>query len=180
MPEFTICSYDEAKAGNFGAGENDKSSTGWLTGHHLIPDHCFFYTGGLRGRGDVSGFLIPVLKGKGYTEGSAPVILLSSDHTGAPTANHKTAHDTFDPIENKVAIKGGYEWTYAEAVEASVKSLKVFGREEEVRGELKKYFVDKMGLDDESILRAGTAGKTMSSYNKVHKSKRNLRAKPYG
>jgi len=172
MSEFRICSYQEAMDGEFGAGASDKSPSGWLTGHHLIPDHCFFYTGGLRGKGDVSGFLIPVLKGTRYTEASAPVILLSSDHFGAPTHNHKKAHDVFDPIENEFGRNQGNEWTFADAVEASVKSLKIFGVEDAVRKELKKYFMDGLGLDNESILRAGNSGKAMKSYTVPSRPKR--------
>jgi hypothetical protein len=185
MNEFHICTFQESEKKQFGAGENALSGSGWLTGHHLIPDHCFYYTGGLRGRGDLAAFLIPDLKGKLYSEGSSPVILLSSNQQGAPTHNHQVAHGIFDPIENLAALKDTFQWTYGAAVEACVKSLKTFVNELVIRNTLKNYFEIGLGLTADSLLRAGNSGKTMggiddptsSIYGKI--KKKHTRSSPY-
>jgi len=162
--EFAICTYQESVNKLYGAGPNDNSSSGWLTGHHLIPDHCFFKVGSLRGMGNLGDFLIDDLAGKPYSEMSAPVILLSSKQTGAPTHNHRKVHAIFDPKENDLA-GSDYTWTYGQAVALCLESLEAFGAgvKSEAAIALKRYFETHLGLTNESELRAGTNGKSMQS-----------------
>ena len=68
---------------------------GIYTGHHLIPDHCFYHTSGLRGMGDPDAFLcVPR-----YHTLDAPVIIVTADANGGKWAEHKAIHDTFDGFE---------------------------------------------------------------------------------
>lgn len=159
MAEFDICAYGDQ--GSHGAATGVLANNGTLTGHHIIPDHCLYYTSGLRGRGDLSGFLCPNVRG--YTTAAAPVIILSANNNGGKSRNHGLAHAVFDPIELAASLVGN-EWTYADARAAAVRSIATQFplSEAAVTQVLDGYFVDDLGLDDATVIRAGEHG-TMAS-----------------
>jgi hypothetical protein len=168
MGQFDICSY--AEQGLYGAATGILAEDGTLTGHHMIPDHCLYYTSGLRGKGDLTGFACPGVSG--YHIMDAPVIILSADRNGGKSRNHGLAHAIFDPIEVAAAM-GGSEWTYADARAAAVKSIATQFKPSAdlVTAALDGYFKDKLGIEDDTLLRAGEHG-TMSSAPAPRRSSR--------
>lgn len=160
MAEFDICAYGHQAM--HGAATGILTGNGTLTGHHIIPDHCFYYTSGLRGMGDLSGFLCPGIYG--YTTMSAPVIIVSADFNGGKSRNHGLIHAIFDPVEEHAAKAGGNQWTYAAAKTAALHSLSIsaFPNVPNVEAILDAYFKGQCGIGDDTMLRAGEHG-TMAS-----------------
>lgn len=162
-----ICAYkDQASKGAGAYGPNVI-----LTGHHIIPDHCFYYTSGLRGMGDLSGFLCPGVRG--YTTADAPVIMVTAFPNGGKSLMHGNVHAVFDALEQQ-AEGAGNEWTYAQARAAAVASVaKVCGLSaDSVQAVLDGYFKTTLGLTDDTLLRAGEHG-TMKSAPPPRRSTRN-------
>ena len=83
--ELEIMSYREACA----LSRYDLGGGIFLTGHHIIPDHCFYiYSGGRAAQVDQMR-----LQGTGaYSTDEAPVILLKADENGGKTENHGAVH----------------------------------------------------------------------------------------
>jgi hypothetical protein len=173
VAEFTICAYKDQAA--HGAATGILPDDGTLTGHHMIPDHCFFYTSGLRGKGYLGAFWCPGVMF--YDINDAPVILLSADNNGGKSRNHGLAHAVFDPIET-TASQTGNEWTYAEARAAAVRSIatQFSPSEATVRDALDNYFIATLGMTDDTVIRAGEHG-TMASAPEPRRSGRAPRAK---
>lgn len=171
MAEFDICAYGDTAL--HGGGTGILENNGTLTGHHIIPDHCFFYTGGMRGKGDLSAFLCPGVRG--YRDSEAPVILLTADHDGGKSRHHGLVHAWFDPIEMTASL-GGNEWTYADARAAAADSIaqQFPPSAATIEAALDAYFVDELGLDDDTVLRAGERG-TMKSAPPPRRSARGNR-----
>ena len=155
-----ICAYGDAA--KFGAGK-DKAG-GSITGHHIIPDHCFYYTGG---RGKES---CPVIDD--YDINDAPVVIVTADANGGKSKEHGAVHSVFDPLE-LAAQKEDNEWTYAEARDAAVKSVnKALGLSAAtVKAKLDAYFLTTLGLSEQSLIRAGEHG-TMKHAPNPRRSKR--------
>lgn len=174
-----ICAYKDQAVN--GATTSGLAGGGAITGHHIIPDHCFYYTSGLRGKGDLSGFLVP--GASGYTTADAPVILVTADANGGKSREHGNIHAVFDPIELAAAHANGNQWTYEDARAAAVKSLvDVLGCDKgTVENALDSYFVDTCGLDMGSIIRAGEHGtmKDKPPSRKSPRTKHNYRHSPY-
>ena len=169
MPLHSICAYKDQKANGASVGTLEGSGT--ITGHHIIPDHCLFYTSGLRGKGDLSAFLAPgVTK---YTTEDAPVILVTADNNGGKTREHGNVHAIFDPIESAAGRRNGdNQWTYEEARAAAVKSLEALGcTKATVEKALDDYFVTICGLTMGTLIRAGEHG-TMKNRPAPRKSGR--------
>jgi hypothetical protein len=159
MPLHGFCSYGEQKA--HGAGP---SGGGCITGHHIIPDHCFYFTSG---KGKESCLVI-----EGYSISDAPVVLVTADANGGKSREHGNVHAVFDPIELK-AQQDGNEWTYKDARAAAVKSLHdVLGLSAaSVQKVLDDYFVVGLGMAEDKLIRAGEHG-TMTTKPEPRRSKR--------
>ena len=174
MAQFDICAYKDQALHGAGTGILDNDGT--LTGHHIIPDHCFYYTSGLRGKGDLSGFLCPTVRA--YTTADAPVILLSADNNGGKSRNHGLVHVVFDPIELKAARANGNQWTYervrAAAIESITTNCTIYS-EAQIQKVLDDYFITTCGIALDTLIRAGEHG-TMRSAPPPRKSHR---YKPY-
>ncbi|MBL8447817.1 MAG: hypothetical protein JNJ44_10440 [Zoogloeaceae bacterium] len=180
MAMFDICAYRDQAL--HGAGGGILPDGGTITGHHIIPDHCFYYTSGLRGHGDLSGFLCPSV-GRGYSTAKAPVIIVDADANGGKSRRHGLIHSVFDPIELSARIANGNQWTYGEAKAAAIRSVVTnCGRysAQELGEILDEYFMGQCLMDDHSVIRAGETG-TMKTAPEPRRSHRNLgpRAKPY-
>lgn len=152
--ELQIMSYREACALN----RYDLGGGVFLTGHHIIPDHCFYiYSGGRAAQVDQMR-----LQGTGaYSTDDAPVILLTADASGGKTANHGAVHASFDPVE-KARFAGGQDtWTYDEVKMAAVTSvLAVFSGggnplANKIAADLDSYFLPRFANGGNQILRCG-------------------------
>jgi hypothetical protein len=127
---------------------------GIWTGHHIIPDHCFYFTSGLRGRGDLTAFLQPGCAG--YRTDDAPTIVVDADSNGGKSRTHGAIHDIFDKLESKAAK--GKTWTYHEALEAAIDSINtVLGAVAAGQAEMQMaaYFETQLGISKNAKLRAG-------------------------
>jgi hypothetical protein len=157
MALFDICAYRDQ--GAHGAGGGILADGGSITGHHIIPDHCFYYTAGLRGGGGLSAFLCPGLRE--YKTANAPVIIVTADANGGKSRQHGLIHAVFDPIELEARIKNGNQWTYREAKTAAIQSVlnlchRYSGAElEEI---LDEYFKGRCLIVDDMLIRAGEHG----------------------
>ena len=161
MALFDICSYKDQAT--YGAAVGALDDGGTITGHHIIPDHCFYYTSGLRGMGDLSAFLCPGVKG--YKTDDAPVIIVTADANAGKSRVHGLIHQVFDAIELAAAKKNGNQWKYSEARDAAIQSVTGNCAKYSAAG-LKKilddYFIVGCGLTDDTLVRAGEHG-TMTS-----------------
>lgn len=144
-----FCAY--GKQGENGAGA---CGTGVITGHHIIPDHCFHYCSG---RGKESCVVID-----GYTIDDAPVVLVTADANGGKSREHGTIHAVFDPLELKAQLleDSSNEWTYADARAAAVESVhKCLGlAKADIQKVLDDYFMTNLGMSTSTLLRAGEHG----------------------
>lgn len=153
MKEFDIMSYKAATRKNMQA--QGIHAVGFLTGHHIIPDHCFYVAKGAR---QLGGSLQMLIKGASrYNTNQAPVIVLSSDATGGKVLNHGRVHAVFDPAE-KMLAKIQSTWTYAEVKALAIQSvIAVTGPQ--LKGklsmELDNYFVNRLGMKKNTMLRCG-------------------------
>ena len=127
----------------------------YLTGHHMIPDHCFYICKGGRTAQGVQS--MQILGTASYRTDDAPVIMLLSDQTGGKILNHGYVHDNFDPVEKAKSVNG--TWSYEEVRSVAVESITdVFGggiAAATIEGALDDYFVDTIGLQSGSVLRCG-------------------------
>lgn len=174
MPRHTICAYADQAEHGAGPALISDGTQGLLTGHHMIPDHCFYYTGGLRGKGDLSYFLCPDVVG--YTTGSAPVIIVEADKTGGKSHEHGRIHSLFDVNESIAARanSNANEWTYANARAVAVSSVRnciTLYSEAELIDILDSYYKGECGIIDGTLLRAGEHG-SMKTKPTARKSKR--------
>ena len=174
MP-FTICAYKDQKSNGAGPISGD-SAFGTIVGHHIIPDHCFYYTSGLRGKGDLSGFLATGCVG--YSTADAPVIMVTADQNGGKSRQHGAVHQIFDPIELAASLHGA-EWTYGDARAAAAKSLKdgLGVPTATTIKALNDYFANVCGLEDGTLIRAGEHG-TMKSAPAPRRSTRERTTRP--
>ncbi|MDX1605513.1 MAG: hypothetical protein R3202_04920 [Candidatus Competibacterales bacterium] len=150
MAHLSICAYRDVpnRIANLPALPNG----GIYTGHHVIPDHCWYVTSGLRGRGDLGAFLIPGCKH--YRTDQAPVIIVTADANGGKSREHGKIHDIFDPLE----FNNKPSWTYEEALDAAKQSIEGnFGLAKWlfVKEEMEKYFQRQCGVKMDTELRAG-------------------------
>ena len=157
------CSYKDQ--GKNGAGpEGD----GCITGHHIIPDHCFYYTSG---RGKEACTVVD-----GYHIGDAPVVLVRADRNGGKSREHGQVHAVFDPIELSAQTENGNanQWSYREARDAAIKSLvDVVGADGAVvLGILDRYFMNSLGLSEDSLIRAGEHGTMKNAPNPRRSTRR--------
>jgi hypothetical protein len=168
MALLDICAYNDQAS--FGAGPCGENVI--LTGHHIIPDHCFYYTSGLRGKGDLSGFLCPGVKG--YTTADAPVIMVTANPNGGKSLMHGNVHAIFDAIEQQAEANGN-QWAYAEArAAASFSVAQACGLAQgTIAAILDAYFKTKLGVTDGTMLRAGEHG-TMKDAPEPRRSSRNV------
>ncbi|NDR57389.1 hypothetical protein [Aliiruegeria sabulilitoris] len=155
------CAYRDQRV--HGAGPQ---GDGCITGHHIIPDHCFYYT---FGAGKKS---CPVVAG--YKTGNAPVVLVTANRNGGKSREHGQVHAVFDPIELKAQRNGSNQWTYREARDAAIKSLKdALGADEEVvREKLDEYFMYELGLTEDNLIKAGDHGVMASAPDPRRNAKR--------
>lgn len=137
--------------------------------HHIV-DNCSFVRAGARGdtMGDYKGAAAlgervwKKLKnmfqagsphpGRNYNEDDAPCICLEDNMT--PGKQHKVAHDETRAAAKKAGVSArGGKWTYAEARNAGVKSVKKAANLTDKEAEcieiiLDAYYKDKMGCED--------------------------------
>ena len=181
MPEYKeleMMSYAEACA----LERKPVGPTMYLTGHHILPDHCFYICkGGRRAQGVQS---MQILGTAAYRTDAAPVIMLTSDFTGGKIFNHGDVHKIFDPIEKEKASQG--TWTYEQVRELAVESItRVFGdgiSSATIEGVLDAYFIDTIGLQLNSKLRCGEHSSLAGSSYAAERRKSNREArkvKPY-
>ena len=126
----------------------------YLTGHHMIPDHCFYVCKGGRTAQGVK--TMQILGTAAYRTDAAPVIMLTSDSTGGKMLNHGYVHDHFDPVEKERSVNN--TWTYEEVRAVAVESItSVFDgvSAATIESALDRYFVDTIGLQARSVLRCG-------------------------
>lgn len=151
--EWTICAYRDVAAR---VGAQVPPTGGRYTGHHIIPDHCWYYASGVDG----DAFLCPGVKN--YHPQNAPVIIVSADFNGGKSQNHGLIHSVFDPEENLAAKNR--QWTYTEARSAAIRSIEVVQRHQVVASpwsaaqlfqSLNSYFINTCGVLDTTVLRAG-------------------------
>ncbi|MBC7910464.1 MAG: hypothetical protein H7Y30_08190 [Pyrinomonadaceae bacterium] len=174
MAEWDICAYRDVARHT---SELEALSEGGIyTGHHIIPDHCFFYTSGLRKFGGGSDFLCPGVTN--YHTDDAPVIIVTADFNGGKSRNHGMIHLEFDAEENR--FQRTHRWEYQEARAAAINSImfNYAGMSEVALSQvLDAYFKVTCGIRDTTYLRAGEHG-TMPGI-KPRTSPRTKRFQPY-
>ncbi len=125
-----------------------------LTGHHIIPDHCFYYTSG---SGKESCVLSP-----GYSISDAPVIMLTAEENGGKSLIHGVVHQCFDPYEYQAANANGNQWTYEDAKNCAINSVFTGAAchlsKEDLSSLLDEYFIGHCGLTNDTLIRAGEHG----------------------
>ncbi|MGB9181149.1 MAG: hypothetical protein WCB68_18090 [Pyrinomonadaceae bacterium] len=174
MALYDICAYKDVAAHIEDLPE--LAGGGIYTGHHIIPDHCFYYTSGLRGKGELSAFLCPGVSN--YTTANGLVIIVTADSNGGKSREHGRIHDVFDPIE--FAFKGNNRWTYAEARDAAIQSVMVVCAALTaaiLEQTLDAYYKTTCRMTDATLLRAGEHG-AMKGVS-ARTSARNRAARPY-
>jgi len=154
--EWKIVTYKQSK------DAAEKWDSGCITGHHVIPDHCFMYAPGVRG---AKGGALNVPGAEAYSEDDAPVILLTADDFGSTHLYmHSAVHAEYDPVEAAWVEAGNTKWTYAQARDAGVTSVLKAQAKYAVKNGwtraaltavLDAYYVDELGLDVATWLRAG-------------------------
>jgi hypothetical protein len=95
LNEFQIASYSMSCS-----GQGANLGNAFLTGHNIIPDHCFYIASGGRAA------QVPQMRLLGtasYRTDDAPVIMLTADQYGGKTLHHGKVHAYFDPIEKDYA-----------------------------------------------------------------------------
>ncbi|HLY75583.1 MAG TPA: hypothetical protein VKU80_15790 [Planctomycetota bacterium] len=156
MALWDICAYKDVSTHITGLPA--LSGGGIYTGHHMIPDHCWYYTKGLRGKGDLSAFLCPTVHS--YKDDDAPVIIVTADANGGKSRIHGVVHQFFDPVEDGK----GSSWSYKEARLAAVSSVLSAQKAEGAKSpwssanliaKLDEYFVKVCGVNDATMIRAG-------------------------
>ncbi len=170
-----LCAYSEVagKTGGFAALPDG----GIYTGHHLIADNCFYFTGGLRGGG--AGLVIV----PHYNMNDAPCVVVTADANGGKSREHGQVHllssAGFDDQEDDYAAAG--VWTYGEAKAAALVSVQVLGISvAKVKQALDKYFVRQLGMTDATRIRAGERS-VFPDYEprRSSREKKSVRATPY-
>jgi len=163
-----LCSYREVKQ-NIG-GFPALPDGGIYTGHHLIPDHCFMISFGVRG-GSGSLTVVPH-----YSEMDAPVIVVTADANGGKSREHGVVHSSFDPEEG--GFVSAKQWTYAEAREAAIESVFHLLDKITVGNHMDKYFKHTLGMDDYSMVRAGERS-VFPGYQAVRSSRAKTKAQRF-
>jgi hypothetical protein len=126
------------------------------TPHHLIPAHCFMLPGE-RGK-----TVETTYKGcEGYQSKKAPCICVKGE---GKVGQHGKFHEFFDKIEDQHMVNGG-SWTYAEAREAAIKTVKKHAKKCDpdcIAAQLNAYHQKKEGgtpnISDDTPLRADSTG----------------------
>lgn len=174
MALYDICAYKDVAAHIIGLPALPNG--GIYTGHHIIPDHCFYFTSGLRGKGELSAFLCPGVSN--YTTNDGLVIIVTADSNGGKSREHGRIHDVFDPLED--GFKGSHQWTYAEARDAGIQSVMAVCAAltaPSLEVILDAYYKTTCKIKNTTYLRAGEHG-AMKGIS-VRTSGRNRRASPY-
>ncbi len=128
----------------------------YLTGHHIIPDHCFYICKGGRSAQGVKN--MRVMGVGAYNTLNAPVILLTSDVGGGKALHHGEVHANFDPVEKNTALTN-IAWSYGDVKDLAIRSiLDVFGgtiTADTIEAQLDAYFITQLGMKNSSMIRCG-------------------------
>jgi hypothetical protein len=135
-----------------------------MTGHHLVPVHCFMDPGEREeGGGEV------YQDWKGYHENFAPCICTDKAKKGQKLGpSHEAMHTCFDQKEDDHSIRKGKKgtWTYAQAREAAaICAEETFGCKKKcIEAQLDEYHKNTTSVRkkplDQRTLRADSRGKS--------------------